>query len=133
MDPGLASRRCCRCRFPRTRGDGPATLYEVGPVTEFPPHARGWTLDLAGEDDQLGVSPARAGMDPDQARIQGEYDSFPRTRGDGPPLTAALTKRQRFPPHARGWTRRRHIDDPIREVSPARAGMDPLGDRATIQ
>ena len=30
-------------RFPRTRGDGPATPDDIRTLTEFPPHARGWT------------------------------------------------------------------------------------------
>ena len=49
--------------FPRTRGDGPLEeIIRVG-VTEFPPHARGWTRRLSAIKRDLVVSPARAGMD----------------------------------------------------------------------
>ena len=50
---------------------------------------------------------------------------FPRTRGDGPPSANWLRFRIRFPPHARGWTRRHDPGREDRRVSPARAGMDP--------
>ena len=33
--------------------------------------------------------------------------------------------RERLPPHARGWTRMSNEPLDAREVSPARAGMDP--------
>ena len=72
------------------------------------------------------VSPARAGMDPSAV---GPFDlrmSFPRTRGDGPPVSLIDLTNVPFPPHARGWTAFQNFPATDSIVSPARAGMDPI-------
>ena len=51
-------------RFPRTRGDGPWALARLKEHKPFPPHARGWTVNVTDADRTRAVSPARAGMDP---------------------------------------------------------------------
>ena len=51
---------------------------------------------------------------------------FPRTRGDGPLEKGAPQATKLFPPHARGWTREQPEHRDRGQVSPARAGMDPL-------
>ncbi len=84
MDPAPSSRRLqCRC-FPRTRGDGPPELLPVEGVRLFPPHPRGWTVQLKRVIGQMDVSPAPAGMDPPTKDDRERHESFPRTRGDGP-------------------------------------------------
>ena len=68
------------------------------------------------------VSPARAGMDPVEGVQPRGLSCFPRTRGDGPFLTASDVSDFEFPPHARGWTRLWMWWWATRSVSPARAG-----------
>ena len=94
-------------------------------VLVFPPHARGWTFYDATAPDALGVSPARAGMDPGAVRRAESGPSFPRTRGDGPYKIRFEGKIIKFPPHARGWTASYDVIARPPRVSPARAGMDP--------
>ena len=43
MDPDAPQGEERDCRFPRTRGNGPATSVEMLCANAFPPHARGWT------------------------------------------------------------------------------------------
>ena len=74
------------------------------PEAAFPPHARGWTLGGVGLVGCGVVSPARAGMDPARTSSR-RSPSFPRTRGDGPPLDLPFVDESPFPPHARGWNR----------------------------
>ena len=71
---------------------------------KLPPHARGWTLVVRGDDDLALASPARAGMDPDPGDIPIVVPRFPRTRGDGPALSGTYDREASLPPHARGWT-----------------------------
>ena len=111
--------------FPRTRGDGPLIPVTLHIVSRFPPHARGWTLVHRERIQPLGVSPARAGMDRLTCELPGTRRSFPRTRGDGPFAASSRMRSWVFPPHARGWTGPSTEDWSSRNVSPARAGMDP--------
>ena len=99
-------------------------FFLSGPMTGFPPHARGWTAVARKLLPRLTVSPARAGMDPQYAGCTEGRRCFPRTRGDGPNTDYAVIDLATFPPHARGWT---WIQRGLRKVcgaSPARAGMD---------
>ena len=111
--------------FPRTRGDGPDPANTGDEVRMFPPHSRGWTRDLLRGADRVRVSPALAGMDPSGLWWCSTRASFPRTRGDGPHVCPLPARKQEFPPHSRGWTRRRPTAELQRAVSPALAGMDP--------
>ena len=104
MDPGIDTDAHPRGGFPRTRGDGPVMSGYRLVVSEFPPHARGWTRNQSigchrrqvppharGWTRRMlrlrrwvRVSPARAWMDQrDLTNPQGR-PGFPRTRGDGP-------------------------------------------------
>ena len=113
-------------RFPRTRGDGPAISSPCSATYSFPPHARGWTVGGRRIATIHSVSPARAGMDLLRRGGGLVSASFPRTRGDGPSERVVWLADEEFPPHARGWTARRHCRAPGSVVSPARAGMDPF-------
>ena len=128
MDPALSVNDYLDIRFPRTRGDGPAIQARTSEYLEFPPHARGWTLEVGAIAGRLLVSPARAGMDPYAAVSMNQMTSFPRTRGDGPLRKITSPRPRPFPPHARharGWTAGRLARPQGHPVSPARAGMDP--------
>ena len=57
---------------------------------------------------------------------------FPRTRGDGPDLAGLMAWLDKFPPHARGWTRILAAAANQMMVSPARAGMDRRLERVII-
>ena len=124
MDPVTPGPHRIRRCFPRTRGDGPQAAAQQEIAEVFPPHARGWTFFRVFTDARGPVSPARAGMDPGATGSTGVKRRFPRTRGDGPSSPGIRTSRSRFPPHARGWTRYAEILENLRQVSPARAGMD---------
>ena len=149
MDPSEAPISTVDHRFPRTRGDGPP---DTGPLrclsAPFPPHARGWTRSGDDPEPRRLVSPARAGMDPQPLFRDGQNDVVSPARAGMDPRSRQREHVRLFPPHARGWTRvgrviaprgrsrrfpRTRGDGPCerrqrpgREVSPARAGMDPL-------
>ena len=133
MDPVRNPRPGLIMRFPRTRGDGPDQPDNLPTALAFPPHARGWTAGRSARPPHDEVSPARAGMDPGGARRGRRGRRFPRTRGDGPWWRATRATRPTFPPHARGWTRRRYQRQRHHRVSPARAGMDRIRSDARRQ
>src|SRR5690606_18616674 len=111
--------------LPRTRGDGPSISHASSSAPASPPHARGWTwLEPRPPQDSV-LSPARAGMDLFSGRAARNLGTLPRTRGDGPVGKHALHAEPDSPPHARGWTPRRHLARAECVLSPARAGMDP--------
>ncbi len=92
--------------LPRTRGDGPG----MDPVAELrpgrsPPHARGWTRDDSGGSvHPVGLSPARAGMDPVHSRRRRPRPLSPARAGMDPSASVHLSQCWRSPPHTRGWT-----------------------------
>ena len=85
MYPRPRPRTARRRRFPRTRGDVPANRSSSALSAPLPPHARGCTPLLVGEENRLFASPARAGMYPVRDRSDSALAGFPRTRGDVPP------------------------------------------------
>ena len=84
MVPCQSVRRWIRRRFPRASGDGPVGLLVLVPNAVFPPRERGWSLQHAPRRGQLPVSPARAGMVPDDPEEALQGYCFPRASGDGP-------------------------------------------------
>ena len=127
MDLRSRSVSSFRPGLPRTRGDGPCCSASSAPITAASPHTRGWTrhrrVKAAGD---LGF-PAHAGMDPGCSRAGIRLSGLPRTRGDGPGSSAALTRAVTASPHTRGWTRAVPGDQLRAEGFPAHAGMDPGG------
>ena len=63
-------------------------------------------------------------MDPQADQRIHDSRRFPRTRGDGPVFSWVTSAWDKFPPHARGWTRGGRGREARCSVSPARAGMD---------
>ena len=124
MDPSPPCTPSSSLRFPRRRGDGPRHRGQFRRAQAFPPQARGWTAMTRPESPAHAVSPAGAGMDPDDDLHAPRSPGFPRRRGDGPHRLRVCGFARGFPPQARGWTsgvlpgRRRPV------VSPAGAGMD---------
>src|SRR5690606_6961331 len=70
--------------LPRTRGDGPCGVRLRYTGEGSPPHARGWTRPLGPVPRMPGLSPARAGMDLVIPGAYQQWNTLPRTRGDGP-------------------------------------------------
>ena len=72
-------------------------------------------------------------MDPVHSTPSSPSCRFPRTRGDGPCAHSRRSARAMFPPHARGWTLCTFETKRKGNVSPARAGMDPVHIRDEAQ
>ena len=112
-------------RFPRSRGDTPATVSRMEGMMEVPPLARGYTLF----EVRLGVrepgSPARAGIHPSAAIRSSPRSGFPRSRGDTPRGCGVEQRFDGVPPLARGYTWGQGIEQLKRQGSPARAGIHP--------
>ena len=130
MYPARPHRTRVRQRFPRTRGDVPASRTAASASPPLPPHARGCTPG-ADEFSVFDVaSPARAGMYQLAHGHRLFFDSFPRTRGDVPGSPKPLADSPVLPPHARGCTALGFHAVAGRAASPARAGMYPSRGRA---
>ena len=71
-------------------------------------------------------------MDLGQGHVGPDRRRFPRTRGDGSDLAGLMAWLDKFPPHARGWTRILAAAANQMMVSPARAGMDRRLERVII-
>ena len=91
-----------RIRLPRMRGDRPYLYSPEYSSARFTPHARGSTHSV-------------------QMLCQG---SLPRMRGDRPDHLFVLYCSYAFTPHARGSTSSKHLQDSLRFVYPACAGID---------
>ncbi len=124
MDPSARRQQASKTSFPRRRGDGPQVASRFGVSKRFPPQARGWTFGEPPRRVRQLVSPAGAGMDPPIDIPGTARRSFPRRRGDGPPLMLKPPRSKRFPPQARGWTLSPRPWPASPFVSPAGAGMD---------
>ena len=112
-------------RFPRTRGDGPATGVLLFGGYVVSPHTRGWTrLDLHPRPVRNGF-PAHAGMDPAPPPAAPRTARFPRTRGDGPRKEKGKHHHDWVSPHTRGWTSVSRLGPGHAIGFPAHAGMDP--------
>ena len=74
------------------------------PVTEAPPHSRGWTWREGTMSPRRYGSPALAGMDPSERQSESSAARLPRTRGDGPLSGDVVYLGTAAPPHSRGWT-----------------------------
>ncbi len=132
-------------RSPRTRGDGPLRGPAAMPERKFSPHRRGWPGGHGRVRRTRSMfSPHTRGWPglplPDAATIA----RSPRTRGDGPLLTAtgkpannvlpahagmaratapAPSTGRWFSPHTRGWPDHRLSRRGVHVVLPAHAGM----------
>src|SRR5690606_13794801 len=102
MDLGGIASAAGTVTLPRTRGDGPFQPPRAQERRNSPPHARGWTRKQKTAHPFLGLSPARAGMDPSSVQPRTRKMALPRTRGDGPQWTTYAQPRLDSPPHARG-------------------------------
>ena len=70
--------------FPRVRGDVPTHRNPRGTPHLFSPRARGCSLPRPGQQSNLGVFPACAGMFLVPDRCAASRAGFPRVRGDVP-------------------------------------------------
>ena len=124
--PTATRRRIC---FPRASGDGPDACQGGVEMNMFPPRERGWSLRHCWQGQHGTVSPARAGMVPQNVVMLHGCHGFPRASGDGPSNPAMCGAEWWFPPRERGWSRWRADSGGVFHVSPARAGMVPPDSR----
>ena len=89
-------------RFPRIRGDVPQLDRTGSGLRRFSPHTRGCS-SVSGEfAAALEVFPAYAGMFLFYDLLEGQYDGFPRIRGDVPDVLDGEGSGLLFSPHTRG-------------------------------
>ena len=124
MDPIVPKSPCCRCRFPRTRGDGPVPDLVDLDIEMVSPHTRGWTRSGRPSPTWRPGFPAHAGMDPGRRPIAPGAVRFPRTRGDGPSTRLSSRAPTTVSPHTRGWTFWAARKGQSSPGFPAHAGMD---------
>ncbi len=93
-------------RFPRPRGDGPATPASARFLSAVPPPTRGWSRYMGKLDMDCVGSPAHAGMVPSCHREFLAPKRFPRPRGDGPKNSRVGPGGLKVPPPTRGWSRK---------------------------
>ena len=122
MDPLSMRCRVGNKGLPRTRGDGPALIPPICRIYWAPPHTRGWTRPAGIREVAYRGSPAHAGMDLIWALTVLMAIGLPRTRGDGPRVIHRTSRPVKAPPHTRGWTLDRGLEQERRYGSPAHAG-----------
>ena len=91
-----------RLSFPRIRGDVPSTRRPSRPPLGFSPHTRGCSPGVSCTFNSSRVFPAYAGMFPHHTSECYRFVSFPRIRGDVPPVASATSSTPAFSPHTRG-------------------------------
>ena len=90
--------------LPRSRGDGPVHVKIRLAACRAPPLTRGWTRRVCRVYAIDRGSPAHAGMDHKSPWRLTVYVGLPRSRGDGPWISAVLALLRLAPPLTRGWT-----------------------------
>ena len=113
------------CRFPRIRGDVPASLISSSLAFLFSPHTRGCSASSSGYWWHLEVFPAYAGMFLRLGSGTVCRTSFPRIRGDVPQAHSRCTQACAFSPHTRGCSWLDSFGEERGAVFPAYAGMFP--------
>ena len=124
MHPDRAVRTGPCFPLPRRSGDGPALYLSLDFSVTASPHTRGWTGSGRPVAERVHGFPAHAGMDPSNTTGHNPSPGLPRTRGDGPWPSRALSAGDVASPHTRGCTARqgrRRMTEP----SPAQAGIRP--------
>ena len=91
-------------RFPRARGDRPASGNFAGGYEALPPRSRGSTRKPASQKTKNAASPALAGIDPSAPQRASPSWCFPRARGDRPLASGRRAVVEQLPPRSRGST-----------------------------
>ena len=125
MDPPGPQARSAWPWLPRSRGDGPGASCSRDLLRGAPPLTRGWTRRRWHRPQRRGGSPAHAGMDHINGGSPSALSWLPRSRGDGPRLSANRASMLAAPPLTRGWTLSMGNPSRAKLGSPAHAGMDP--------
>ena len=111
--------------FPRVRGDVPLLLVCSPQSLSFSPRARGCSRLQKALETIPDVFPACAGMFLRVHATVRFHTSFPRVRGDVPPIASIISEARRFSPRARGCSDGMRFCDHDLGVFPACAGMFP--------
>jgi len=110
--------------IPHTRGDGPPLARLLISLSQYSPHAWGWTVRASFVAKFLSVFPTRVGMDRSLQNLELFWECIPHTRGDGPGGQNVLFGPIRYSPHAWGWTVIPIEQPSFFGVFPTRVGMD---------
>ena len=110
--------------IPHTRGDGPPLARLLISLSQYSPHAWGWTVRASFVAKFLSVFPTRVGMDRSLQNLELFWECIPHTRGDGPAIRLTLIVDAQYSPHAWGWTANQLIMNHNDPVFPTRVGMD---------
>ncbi len=113
-------------RLPRACGDRPFVSEENDHGSPAPPRMRGSTYLRGGGFKKVDGSPAHAGIDPRQCRVEGLDVGLPRACGDRPYVRSRDGRISLAPPRMRGSTPTASRRPASRRGSPAHAGIDPL-------
>ena len=125
MRPTPSAGRSSGSRFPRARGDAPATGAAVGSVLPVPPRTRGCAHGALRRRPLAPGSPAHAGMRPSRRSPPFWCSRFPRARGDAPSPWSITCPVCTVPPRTRGCALARQDRAGPVHGSPAHAGMRP--------
>ena len=111
---------------PRARGDGPGDGGPARAPHGCSPRPQGWSHQLAGGVQRVGLLPAHAGMVPPPTPATRARWTAPRARGDGPCWRRVRTWCLPYSPRTRGWSHLGHRNAGPGALLPAHAGMVPL-------
>ena len=115
--------RAHAARFPRARGDVPTSSSLRVMIVMFSPRTRGCSIIGRNRCGLVVVFPAHAGMFRSYPTKPHGHHSFPRARGDVPPLAADHLNFHGFSPRTRGCSRAGQHSTVQKNVFPAHAGM----------
>ena len=110
-------------RFPHMRGDGPDAAAAAAMLTEFSPHAWGWSDKEEIHMSKTEVFPTCVGMVRRSSWASWASRRFPHMRGDGPAKPYRDLAREKFSPHSWGWSEAIAGDVLGRFVFPTCVGM----------
>ena len=114
--------------FPHTRGGGPKGYSSSSIMYEFSPHAWGWTAERPFLPLVVAVFPTRVGVDRTGSPFSASPTGFPHTRGGGPDCHPEYQRREKFSPHAWGWTWMSSVRTSCSVVFPTRVGVDRMSE-----
>ena len=109
--------------FPRARGDVPIEWACASPIEQFSPRTRGCSCPPFRTVKPGQVFPAHAGMFLNARAMTVAQISFPRARGDVPPVKLITGGQGQFSPRTRGCSLQNGVQAASFQVFPAHAGM----------
>ena len=109
--------------IPHMRGDGPGCGLAAMRSGMYSPHAWGWSGCFLSAHYWRTVFPTCVGMVRAQTPNATTTTGFPHMRGDGPDVNDWIIVKDRYSPHAWGWSASRRIASSGSNVFPTSVGM----------